>query len=101
MSLEEYAPYNEKGLLTDKIISKDWTNRPDEVLFNKEAMEKIEAAVGELSESYRVVFHLRDIEGLSNEEAAEILGVSVPAVKSRLHRARLFLRDKLSDYFSV
>lgn len=101
MSLEDYAPYDEKGSLSDKIISRDWTNRPDEALFNKEAIEKIEAAVGELSESYRVVFHLRDIEGLSSEETAEILGLSVPAVKSRLHRARLFLRDKLSDYFYV
>lgn len=101
MSLENYAPYDDKGSLSDKIISRDWTNRPDEALFNKEAMEKIEAAVGELSESYRVVFHLRDIEGLSSEETAEILGLSVPAVKSKLHRARLFLRDKLSDYFYV
>lgn len=99
MSLEDYAPYDENGLLVYKMISRDWTDRPDEALFNKETMEKIEAAVGELPESYMVVFHLRDIEGLSNEEIAEILGLSIPAVKSRLHRARLFLRDKLSDYF--
>jgi RNA polymerase sigma-70 factor (ECF subfamily) len=101
MSLEDYTPYDEKGSLASKIISRDWTSRPDEALFNKEAMEKVEAAVYELSEPYRVVFHLRDIEGLSNEETAEILGLSVPAVKSRLHRARLFLRDRLSDYFYV
>lgn len=101
LSLEDYAPYDEKGFLADKMVSKDWTDRPDEALFNKEAMENIETAVGELPESYRVVFHLRDVEGFSNEETAEILGLSVPAVKSRLHRARLFLRDKLSDYFYV
>ncbi len=101
MSLEDYTPYDEKGSLASKIISRDWTSRPDEALFNKEAMEKVEAAVYELSEPYRVVFHLRDIEGLSNEETAEVLGLSVPAVKSRLHRARLFLRDRLSDYFCV
>lgn len=100
ISLEDYAPYDERGFLSDKMVSKDWTNRPDEALFNKEAMEEIEAAVGELPESYRVVFHLRDIEGLSNEETAGILGLSVSAVKSRLHRARLFLRDRLSNYFS-
>ena len=81
------------------MISRDWADRPDEALYNRETMEKIEAAVDELPESYRVVFHLRDIGGLSNEETAEILGLSVPAVKSRLHRTRLFLRDKLSDYF--
>lgn len=90
ISLEDYAPYDEKGSLADKMVSKDWTNRPDEVLFKKEAMEKIETAVGEPSESYRVFFHLKDIEGLSNEETVEILGLSIPAVESGLHRARLF-----------
>lgn len=90
ISLENYAPYNERGFLSDKMVSKDWANRPDKALFNKEAMEEIEVAVGELPESYRVVFHLMDIEGLSSEETAKILGLSVSAVKSRLHRARLF-----------
>jgi RNA polymerase sigma-70 factor (ECF subfamily) len=46
-----------------------------------------------------VVFLLRDVEGLSTEKAGEILDLTVPAVKSRLHRARLFLRKKLSSYF--
>jgi len=99
VSLDGYVPYDENGTLMGRIKSKDWSDRPDRVLFSKEAMEIIEKAVSELPESYRVVFHLRDIEGLSNEEISEILGISVPAVKSRLHRARLFLRDKLSDYF--
>ncbi|HEU4949444.1 MAG TPA: sigma factor-like helix-turn-helix DNA-binding protein, partial [Candidatus Deferrimicrobiaceae bacterium] len=52
----------------------------------------------ELSEKYRVVFVLSDVEGLSNEETAKILGLTVPAVKSRLHRARLYLREQLSRY---
>jgi RNA polymerase sigma-70 factor (ECF subfamily) len=59
----------------------------------------IEKAVDELPVTCRVVFHLRDVEGFSNEEVAKILGLSVTAVKSRIHRVRLFLRDKLSDYF--
>ena len=59
----------------------------------------VEKAVEELPEPYRIVFHLKDIDGLTVEEVASVLGLSVPAVKSRLHRARLFLRDKLSDYF--
>ena len=62
-------------------------------------MEMIERVSNELPVPYRVVFHLKDIEGLSNEETTEILGLSVPAVKSRLHRVRFFLRDGLSDYF--
>lgn len=99
VSLEHYAPYDEKGTLMGRIASKDWTDRPDKVLFSKEAMDIIEKAVNQLPETYRVVFHLRDVEGLSNEEVAEILGLSIPAIKSRLHRGRLFLRDKLSDYF--
>jgi len=99
ISLEDYVPYDDNGTLMGRVASKDWSLRPDKALFSKEAMEIIERAVEELPESYRVVFHLRDIEGLSNEEASQILGISVAAIKSRLHRGRLFLRDKLSDYF--
>ncbi|GJM15289.1 MAG: RNA polymerase sigma factor [Thermodesulfobacteriota bacterium] len=99
ISLENYAPYDEKGTLMGRIMYKDWSSRPDIIIFNKEAVVIIEKAINELPESYRTVFHLRDIEGLSNEEVGNILEISIPAVKSRLHRARLFLRDKLSDYF--
>ena len=100
ISLDEYVPYDEKGTLMGRIKSKDWSSRPDIIIYSKEALKIIDDAVNELPESFRAVFHLRDIEGLSNEECSRILDISVPAVKSRLHRARLFLRDKLSDYFS-
>lgn len=99
LSLDNYAPYDERGTLMGKVASKDWSDKPEEVLLSKEAIDIIEKAINELPEPYRIVFHLRDIEGLSNEEVAKVLEISVPAVKSRLHRARLFLRDKLSDYF--
>ncbi|HLE26147.1 MAG TPA: sigma-70 family RNA polymerase sigma factor [Thermodesulfobacteriota bacterium] len=99
VSLEDYVPYDENGTLMGRIKANDWSERPDKALLSKEAMEIIEKAVNELPEPYRVVFHLRDVEGFSNEEVSEVLGLSVPALKSRLHRARLFLRDKLSDYF--
>lgn len=72
----------------------------DEALSSREWMEKIERAVSELPASYRAVFHLRDVEGLSNIEVAEILNLTLPNVKSRIHRARLVLRDKLSEYAS-
>ena len=52
-----------------------------------------------LDEKYQTVFALRDVQGVSTEETAELLALSVPAVKSRLHRARLFLRRELADYF--
>jgi RNA polymerase sigma-70 factor (ECF subfamily) len=99
ISLENYAPYDENGTLMGRIKSKDWSDRPDEVLFSREALETIERAVNDLPEPYRVVLYLRDVEDKSSDEVANILGISVGTVKSRLHRARLFLRDKLSDYF--
>jgi RNA polymerase sigma-70 factor (ECF subfamily) len=77
------------------------SDRPDEMLLSKEAMEMIETTVNELPEPYRIVFHLRDVEGLTNHEVAKILGLSLPNVKSRILRARLFLRDKLSGYVYV
>ena len=57
------------------------------------------AAVDELSDTLRVVFVLRDIEGLSTQETAETLDLSVSAVKSRLMRARMALRERLTAYF--
>lgn len=99
LSLDDYTPYDERGTLMGRVKVKDWSNTPDEVLLSREAMDIVEKAVEELPEPYRIVFHLKDVDGLTNEEVASALGLSVPAVKSRLHRARLFLRDKLSDYF--
>jgi RNA polymerase sigma-70 factor, ECF subfamily len=98
ITLEEYVSYDENGTLRGVEI-RDWSDRPDEVLLNKEEMEIIEKAVNELPMPYRAVFHLRDVEGLTDYETAKVLGLSVSAVKNRIHRARLFLRDKLSDYF--
>ena len=100
VSLEDYAPYDEDGVLRG-IEAKDWSGRPDEMLLSKEVMEIIESAVSELPEAYRIVFHLRDVEGLANSEVAKILGLTLPNVKSRILRARLFLRDRLSDHFSM
>ncbi len=99
ISLENYYPYDEKGTLMGRVMEKDWSSRPDIIIFSNEALKIIDKSINELPESYRTVFHLRDVEGLSNEEVADILEISMPAVKSRLHRARLFLRDRLSDYF--
>jgi len=98
LCLDEYAPYDEEGKLRG-VKDKDWSSRPDNVLFSKESLEIIEKAVGELPDPHRLVIILRDIEEFSNEEVAEILDISIPAVKSRLHRGRLLLRDKISDYF--
>ena len=68
---------------------------------NKETRRVMDAAVAALPESMRSVFVLRDIDGLSTEETAAVLDISPEAVKVRLHRARLALREKLSSYFGA
>jgi RNA polymerase sigma-70 factor (ECF subfamily) len=97
--LEDYAPYDNYGSLGGKVKSKEWSNNPYLILYRKEALEIIENAIADLPEKYRIVLLLRDIEQLPQDEISSILGISVGAVKSRLHRARLFVRDKISDYF--
>jgi RNA polymerase sigma-70 factor, ECF subfamily len=78
----------------------DWAWTPEEILGDTEALGQVGAAVDRLPESLRVVFLLRDVERLSTEETAEALEISPGAVKVRLHRARLTLREALSGYFS-
>lgn len=78
----------------------DWSLEPEERLLGQEARTVMEEAIGELPDIYRTAFVLRDVEGLPAAEVADILDLSVPAVKSRLHRARMYLRNRLSGYFS-
>lgn len=74
------------------------TESPEESLSRTELRESLTQAIDSLSEIYRPVFVLRDVEGLSTEETAEMLNISLPAVKSRLLRARLQLRQKLRRF---
>lgn len=78
---------------------KHWSDLPEDKLLNDELKRLMDKAIEKLPPDYRIVFMLRDVEGLSTQETAETLGLSVPAVKSRLHRARLFLRNELKPYF--
>ena len=98
VSLDDYKPYNDYGVL-EGVEDKDWSSAPDDQLLNREGTDKIEKAIDELPEDYRIVFHMKDVEGMTSKEIAKVLGLSLPAVKSRVLRARLFLRDRLSDYF--
>ena len=77
----------------------DWCCIPEPELMTLETRKKLEDAASHLSEGLRAVFLLRDVEGLSGEETAAILNVSVDVVKTRLLRARLKLREELSVYF--
>jgi RNA polymerase sigma-70 factor, ECF subfamily len=77
----------------------DWGPSPVERYAQTELSGILSKVIGELDPPFRIVFQLRDIEELSTEETAEALGLSVPAVKSRLLRARLKLRQALNQYF--
>ena len=76
----------------------DWTPNPEEHFNTSELGDILQKTIAGLSPGFRTVFTLRDIENLSTEETASALGLSVPAVKSRLLRARLQLRERLSRY---
>jgi RNA polymerase sigma-70 factor (ECF subfamily) len=78
----------------------DWSNLPEKELLSSETRRVMDEAISELPESLRIVFILRDIEGLSTAETGEVLDLSEGAVKTRLHRARLWLRERLSAYFA-
>jgi RNA polymerase sigma-70 factor (ECF subfamily) len=76
-----------------------WRETPEDVIARQEIRELLEQAIAALPESLYTVFQLRDIEERSTAETAQIVGLSEAAVKVRLHRARLLLREKLSGYF--
>jgi RNA polymerase sigma-70 factor (ECF subfamily) len=77
----------------------DWGPSPADRYAQTELSGILTKVIGELDPPFRIVFQLRDIEELSTEETAEALGLSIPAVKSRLLRARLKLRQTLNQYF--
>jgi RNA polymerase sigma-70 factor, ECF subfamily len=82
-------------------IEQNNQNRPKafEISSDKELSTILEDSIGQLPLQYRSVFLLRDVEGLGNEEVAEVLDLSIPAVKSRLYRARLLLRARLRPHY--
>lgn len=91
---------DEDDLFEDRYTA-DWSRLPDKFTEDNELKNILDEAISKLSPDYRVVFLLRDVEGLSTEETAQITELSVPAVKSRLHRARAFLRKELNEAFAV
>ncbi len=78
---------------------KRWSIRPDQPVLEKEQSHLIEAAIAQLPEMYRDIFVLADIEQMANADIAEVMNLGLPAVKSRLHRARLMMRDLLTPHF--
>ncbi len=94
------ASQNEDGEIVPRQLV-DWGALPDELLLSAELRRVLDAAVAALPEGLRSVFVLREIEGLSTTETAQVLGLSEANVKVRLHRARLALRERLSGYFAT
>jgi RNA polymerase sigma-70 factor (ECF subfamily) len=77
----------------------DWSSNPVDALLNDELKGNLKKAVLELPHKYRLVFTLRDLEGFNTEEVARMLNLTAQTVKTRLHRARAFLRRALHDYY--
>lgn len=95
---------HENGETALEIVSADapvkrWNLGPDAPVLAAEQAQIIEKAIGQLPGPFRDVYVLADVEGLPNSDIATMLGLSVPAVKSRLHRARMRMRDSLAPHF--
>jgi RNA polymerase sigma-70 factor (ECF subfamily) len=101
----KFAPDAEQSLDTDMITEgrqlADPAQSPDDALASKQVEHALEQAIRSLDPIYREVLLLRDVEGLAAPEVAEVLGVSVQAVKSRLHRARLSVRAQVAPLLGV
>lgn len=78
----------------------DWTPRVDDNAVNGELRGVLEKAIAELPPDYRTALVMHDVQGMPNPDIAETLGISLPAVKSRVHRSRLFVRKKLAGYLA-
>lgn len=98
LSLEEFIPDDHDSV---KKEIPDWAVEPSERLLNRELSNKIQSAIAELPTDYRLVLVLRDMEGFSTEETAGILHITPANVKVRLHRARLFVRNVLKEYYEL
>jgi RNA polymerase sigma-70 factor, ECF subfamily len=94
-----FPTFDELGQHIDPVS--DWSPKAEEPALQNELRAVLSKAIDDLPEDYRTAFIMHDVEGLSNPEIAEALGISLPAVKSRVHRSRLFLRQHLSRYLAA
>jgi RNA polymerase sigma-70 factor (ECF subfamily) len=96
ISMEDLAPAIKQYCMErDSLVGMHSHN----VAVTRELQDVLQRAIDRLPDQYRAVFVLRDVDGLSNQETGQILNLSIPAVKSRLHRSRLMLRKKLQRYY--
>jgi RNA polymerase sigma-70 factor (ECF subfamily) len=98
LSLDEFLPGIDPDGDGHRIQIADWSALPDAQVLNTEIKQTLEAAIAALPDSYKSVMLLRDMEELSTLETAQILDLTEDVVKTRLHRARLAVRQKLDEY---
>ena len=98
LSLDELMPVGHQDGDHVRIEIADWSALPEDQVLRSELRNVLERAIGELPDIYRAVMLLRDVEELSTEETAQVLEISTDTVKTRLHRARLAVRQKLDEY---
>jgi RNA polymerase sigma-70 factor, ECF subfamily len=96
LSLDEFTP-DENAEIPVQVPG--WASIPLDQLLNEELSAILKEGVASLPEKYRLVLVLRDLEGFNTAETAQVLGLTTENIKVRLHRARLFLREKLKDYY--
>ena len=100
IAMEDVIPaFDEEGIHFEPMD--DWSPRVDEQALHNELRDVLQHAIDDLPPDYRTALVMHDIEGMSNPDIAETLGISLPAVKSRVHRSRLFVRQKLSNYLQT
>ncbi|MGH9813416.1 MAG: sigma-70 family RNA polymerase sigma factor, partial [Candidatus Acidiferrales bacterium] len=97
VSLDEPVATGEDEYMPREVV--DWGENPEQRYARQELNDILTMALNDLEPSFRIVVYLRDVENLSTEETAEMLDLSVPAVKSRLLRGRLKLRERLNQHF--
>ena len=100
IAMEDVLPALDDGGLHFEPMD-DWSPRVEEQALNGELREILDTAIAELPPEYRTALVLHDVEGMPNPDVAAALGISLPAVKSRIHRSRLYLRKRLSDYLQT
>lgn len=98
LSLDEFLPVDESAVSMDL---PRWASQPLDQVLDEELGGVIQKALIDLPEKYRLVIVLRDVEGFSTHETAEILDLTPTNIKVRLHRARLFLREALKTYYET
>ena len=81
-----------------RIDRADWADAPDRAALNNELLEEIQRGIAHLPEDAKTAVILRDVQGITNDEAAQVLNISVSALKARLHRGRVMLRNILAEY---